>query len=110
MTTSITTLDQLSSILQQEKSVVLYFSTLSCNVGEALQPKVEKLIENEFPKLKFYTIDLNFASEVAASLNVFVEPTILVYFDSKETFRKSRNVGIGELLNAIERPYTLFFD
>jgi thioredoxin-like negative regulator of GroEL len=91
-------------------AVLVYFSTQSCNVGEALEPKVKDLIMNRFPKIEYYSVDINFSPEVAAYCSAFVEPTILVFFDGKETIRKSRNIGIYELEETIKRPYQLIFE
>jgi thiol-disulfide isomerase/thioredoxin len=106
----LTTFENLNEKLASEMALLLYFSTTSCNVGEALEPKVRSLLENNFPKIKFYKIDLNFNPKIAAKYNAFVEPTILIFFDGKETIRKSRNIGIYELEDAIKRSYKLIFE
>ena len=107
---TINSIEQLEEILKSNIAVLLYFSTTSCSVGEALEPKVRKLIDTDFPNIKFYTIDLNFSPDVAAKYSAFVEPTILIFFDGKETIRKSRNISIYELQEAIDRPYQLIFN
>ena len=107
---TITTREEFEEVLKQNLGVLFYFSTLSCSVGEALEPKVMRLIEKEFPKIPFYHIDMNASAEVSANNNVFVEPTILVFFEGKETIRKSRIVSIPDLSNAIERIYKLAFE
>lgn len=107
---TINSLDNLSKILGKTPAVLLYFSTDSCNVGEALEPKVHDLLKIDFPKIDFYKVDMNFSPEIAAKYSAFVEPTILVFFEGKETIRKSRNIGIYELQSAILRPYKLIFE
>jgi len=109
-TKQIDNLTELQKIIAEELAVLLYFNTQSCNVGEALLPKVENLICNIFPKIKLFKVDLNLSPEIAANFSAFVEPTILVFFDGKETIRKSRNIGIYELEDAIKRPYKLIFE
>lgn len=107
---TINSLEQLENILQENTTVLVYFSTNSCNVGEALEPKVHELLNADFPKMAFYKIDMNFSPEIAAKYSAFVEPTILVFFEGKETIRKTRNIGIHELQSAILRPYKLIFE
>ena len=107
---TITTEEEFNNVLDSNLGVLLYFSTISCNVGEALEPKVIDMLEKEFPKIPFYYIDMNSSPEISAKNNVFVEPTILVFFDGKETIRKSRIVSIPDLSNAIKRIYNLAFD
>jgi len=109
-TKTVTSLEELDNILKSETAVLLYFNTISCNVGESLEPKVRNLISMNFPKINFYNIDLNFSPEIAAKYNAFVEPTILIFFEGKETIRKSRNISIYELHETIDRLYQLIFE
>lgn len=100
---------KLDQILRDNLGVLLYFSRLTCNVGEALEPKVKKMLEDKFPKIPFYFVDMDQTPDVAAKYTVFVEPTILVIFDGKETIRKSRIISIPDLENAIKRIYDIAF-
>ena len=107
---TITTEQEFQDILKNNLGVLFYFSTISCSVGEALEPKVIDLLAREYPKIPFYFIDMNASPEVSAKNSVFVEPTILVFFDGKETIRKSRIISILELSNSISRIYKLVFE
>lgn len=103
-------IEEIEYILKNELALLFYFSTTSCSVAENVEPKVKNLISTHFPKISFYSIDMNFSPKIAAEFNVFVEPTILVFFDGKETIRKSRNFSLIELETAIKRPYELIFE
>ena len=103
-------LENIQKVIASNDSVLLYFETVSCSVGVALKPKVDELLKTTFPKVFMCSIDLNKAPEIAAYYTAFVEPTILVFFDGKETIRKSRNISIRELEFAIKRPYKLIFN
>ncbi len=107
---TVTTEEEFNDVIKDNLGVLFYFSTISCSVGEALEPKVIDLLEEEFPKIPFYFVDLNASPEISANNNVFVEPTILVFFDGKETLRKSRHISIPDLYGAIERIYKIAFD
>jgi len=106
---TILSLDDFENIIVQNTGVLLYFSNLSCSVGEALEPKVISLLKDKFPKIPFYFIDINATPAISAKNNVFVEPTILVFIEGKETIRKSRHISIFELEKAISRIYKLVF-
>lgn len=97
------------TIIKDNLGVLLYFSRVTCSVGEALEPKVIKLLKENFPKIPFYFIDMDKTPTIPVKYSVFVEPTIIVVFDGKETIRKSRIISIGELSTAIERIYKLAF-
>ena len=101
--------DEFLAIKEKETAVLAYFSTDACNVCKVLKPKVEELIHTEFPKIKLAYIKSDQLPEVAAQNQVFVAPTILVFFEGREYIRKSRNIGISELQQEIERPYSLVF-
>lgn len=106
---SIQTVTQVTAALEKYPAVLFYFSTLSCAVGEALEPKVRELIERDYPKIEFIWIDMNSAPEVLGAYQVFVEPTILLFVHGKEYLRRSRNIHLAELQGAIQRIYDLAF-
>ncbi len=102
-------LDEFNKALNENEAMLVYFNSNSCNVGEAIAPKVMNLIEEKFSKIQFYFVDREMSPEIAAQHSVFVEPTILVFFDGRETIRKSRHFSIDELEMSIERPYSIIF-
>lgn len=67
------------------------------------------MIHNDFPEMNFRYIDVEQSPELAAEFSVFTIPTLIVFFEGKEYFRKSRVFGIQELSDAISRPYNLLF-
>ena len=95
--------------LKQEPALLAYFSTDACNVCKALKPKVQQLLEDEFPEIKMAYVRSDVLPDVAGQNRIFAAPTILVFFDGHEYIRESRNIGIGELREAIERPYQMMF-
>ena len=113
MNNSIQTIDTIEAyehITTSQDIVLCYYSSISCGVAEALEPKVRRLLEEKFPKINYYLINLPFSKKICAANSVYVEPTILVYFDGKETLRKSRNISIVDLEKSIGRLYKIFFD
>lgn len=103
-------LDEFEIALQEHDALFIYFNSSSCNVGEALAPKVMELLESTFPKIKFFYVDREMSPDIAGKYSVFVEPTILTFFAGKETIRKSRHFSMDELEQALSRPYSLLFD
>lgn len=101
--------EEFLKLKEEEPALLAYFSTEACNVCKVLKPKVADLIQTEFPQIKLAYIKSDKLPEVAAQNQVFAAPTILVFFEGRETIRKSRNIGIGELQLEIERPYSMIF-
>ena len=96
-------------ILKDNLGVLIYYSNVSCNVCKGLKPKIIELLKDQFPEIPFYYVDIAITPEISAQMRVFTIPTIIVYFEQKETIRKSRNIGIHELADAIRRPYEMIF-
>jgi thioredoxin 1 len=91
--------------LEAHAVVALYFSAPACEVCHALEPKLRAAIGNDFPDIVFLSIDSAAQPDVAAHFGVFTVPTLFVFFHGKEVVRKSRHMGIGEVLDAIRRPH-----
>lgn len=107
---TIQNLDEFDAVVKNNTGVLIYFSTPSCSVGEALEPKVISLLENNFPKIPFYFVDMNASPEISSKNSVFAEPTILVFFEGKETIRNSRHISVKVLSDAIKRIYDMVFE
>jgi thioredoxin-like negative regulator of GroEL len=107
MNEEITTLEELQELIQKEIGVLVYFSTPTCNVCHALKPKIASEFEKNFPKIKQVFIDSSITPEIPAHFNIFSVPTILVFLDSKEFARESRNVSVPLLVGNIERVYKI---
>lgn len=101
--------EEFSKIVQENMAVLFYFSTISCSVGESVLPKLKSLFTEHFPNILFCEIDMNRSAELSANCQVFVEPTVLIYFDGKETIRRSRNLGLLEIEQSTKRLYELLF-
>jgi len=108
--TSVLSYDNFQELVKSKSAICFYLSTPDCNVCKVLKPKVIEMIERDFPRLDFYYIDLTEAKEISGQLSVFTVPTILIYFEGKETIRVSRNIHIDELRNQISRYYNMIFE
>lgn len=95
--------------ISNHKAICFYLSTPECSVCKVLKPKALEMIGKNFPEITFCYVDLNEAKEISGQLSVFSVPTILVYFEGKETIRVSRNVHLEELREQIERYYKMVF-
>ncbi len=95
--------------IRENTGVILYFYNDHCPPCISLRPKVEKLVNDKYPKMKLLWIDSLTSQEIPAGFGVFANPTILIFFEGKEFRRFSKYISIDELSSAIERYYTLAF-
>ena len=107
---SIANIDELKNDIEREEALLVYFSHEQCNVCKVLKPKIESLTTNLYPKIQMRYADTVQHPEIAAQHAVFAVPTILVWFQGRETFRISRNIGLTEFENALSRPYKMLFE
>lgn len=107
---TISNLDELVQLIQQETAVIVYFYNDDCPPCISLRPKVEDLISNTFQKMQLLWVNSKNHPEIPASHNVFANPTVLIFFEGKEFKRFSKYVSISELEQAIERYYNLIFE
>jgi len=105
-----TTLIEIQNIIQDNEAVLVYFSTNHCAPCVSLRPKVLNLVQTKFPKMKMEFIDAESAPEITGHFSVFASPTILLFFDGKETRRFSKYVSVAELGESIERYYNMIFE
>lgn len=96
--------------ISTKEPVLIYFSGENCSVCNVLKPKIKEEVSKNFPKMKLYEVQADLYKEIASSFSVFSIPTIIVFFDSKEFFRKGRNISVSHFIEEIRRPYTLFMD
>ena len=102
-------LEEAKKQLAKQEAVLVFFSDESCNVGDAISPKLQNLLKENFPKMNFLEINVQMLPEARGHFNVFVIPTVLGYFDSQETIREARHISIPVLGGKIERIYNILF-
>ena len=93
--------------LKTNPAVMLYFSAPTCNVCHALKPKLFEAVGSNFDAFEIVSIDIAESPEIASHFGVFAIPTLLVFLDGREFLRKSRHMSVGEVVEAIRRPYEI---
>ena len=97
-----------NSVFKDEGVSVAYFSTAACNVCKVLRPKIENILESDFPEVSFHFIDSEQSPDIAAKHMVFSAPVIIVFADGKETKRYARNLSLDEFVRDMERLVSFF--
>jgi len=102
-------IEEFNKEIEENDFVLIYFSHENCNVCKVLKPKIIELIDSFFPEIKLFYCNIVDLPEIAGQNSVFTVPTIIAFTQAKEQFRRSRNIGIMELKELIERPYSFIF-
>jgi thioredoxin 1 len=107
--TEINDLAALNSLIASSTGLMIYFFDDGCMPCVSLRPRVEKLMNEKFGKMKLAWINSRAFPELPASRGVFASPVILLFFDGKETKRFSKYISLPELEQSIERHYRMVF-
>ena len=100
-------LKQLQNSINTGNPVLIYFSGENCSVCKVLKPKIEEEVRKNFPLFEIFEVKTDLHKEITSHFTVFSIPTTLVYFDTKEFFRKGRNMSVSMFIEELRRPYNL---
>jgi thiol-disulfide isomerase/thioredoxin len=100
---------ELQTLINENQAVMLYFYNDNCAPCKVLRPKVQQMVQDEFPNIKFYLINTELQAVLSAHYGIFSSPTLLVFFEGKEYIRESKNISISELHEKTERFYSMIF-
>lgn len=101
------TIETIEEHLRTHPAVMLYFSAPTCNVCHALKPKLIEAFETNFDAFEILSIDISETPEIASHFSVFAIPTLIVFLDGREFLRKSRHMSVGDVVEAVRRPYEI---
>lgn len=101
------TLNDIETTIQNNPAVMLYFSAPTCNVCHALKPKLLEAFAENFDAFEIVSVDISKTPEIASHYSVFAIPTLIVFLDGREFLRKSRHMSVGEVVEAVRRPYEI---
>ncbi len=96
--------------IQTIPALLIYFYNDACAPCLALRPKVLSMVTKEFPMMELDFINAAANPEIAGHFGVFSAPTLLVFFEGKESIRESKYISLPELENKIERYYNMLMD
>lgn len=110
MAAELTSQSLLDAHVQAYPAAMIYFSGDDCSVCQVLFPKVEAMLAEEFPRVGLGKMNCSAHPDIAAQHGVFAVPTLVLYFDGREAQRFARNISLGQLRDALARPYQMLFD
>jgi len=107
---NITSSEEFETTISNNSGVLAYFSHDKCNVCKTLKPKIDEYFTKHFPKIECIYVDTEKFKDLVGKYSIFTVPVILIFFEGKETYRKARSIGVQELAELVERPYSIIFE
>lgn len=100
----------INAVIQQEDAVLVLFGGAHCNVCQVIKPKIESMLAERFPKVKLVYVDCEASTDLCAQEGVFSLPVVRVYFGGQKVGEWVRTFSLGQLEQAMSRPYGMMFD
>ena len=107
---SVNDADTLQQAIAEAKAALVYFSGPDCNVCKVLRPKLMELAQARYPEMERIYVDVAAQPALGVAHSVFAVPTVLVFLEGREFARKSRAFSPVELMDDLERPWSLMMD
>ena len=85
----------------------LYFKNDTCQPCKVLRVKVEEMISNTFPAIKFSVLEIEKHPEFVTKYNVFNSPTMIFIMDGREYYRGGIYTSLSELRDKLTRIMNL---
>lgn len=105
----INSIELLKGMINNNRMILIYFGSTSCDVCNVIKPKIEDLLK-AYPKINSAQIDAGKSLEISSDYNIFTIPAILVFIDGKEVIREARYISIQDINHKIERYYKMIFE
>lgn len=105
----INNLEEIQNKISKNTMVLAYFTSSDCNLCKDLFPKVQRMLE-AFPNVVALRSEVDEELKLVGTYNVFTIPTIILFVEGKETIRRSRQIGISEFSNAMNRYYRMIYE
>ncbi len=95
-------IENLESLIQQSKVLILQFGTSTCTPCVAIKQKIDNWSKDHINVTCKY-ISIEEFPEIAAKQDVFSAPTILVFVEGKMTIRETGYFSLDEIFQRTER-------
>jgi thioredoxin-like negative regulator of GroEL len=94
--------------MKAEDALFILFGGEHCSVCHTLRPQLISLLGKHFPDMRSVYVDCEHSPEICAQHSVFSLPVVKVYIHGMLIAEDARAFSLIELMQRIERPYTLW--
>ena len=99
---SLNSIDEIKNFINENKFVMVYFSSDGCNVCTDISPRLEEILKKHSYVVSG-EVEVQTLPSVASVFSVFTIPTIIIFLEGKEIVRQARYINFLELEEKIQR-------
>jgi thiol-disulfide isomerase/thioredoxin len=96
--------------LDTNNALAVLFNLPTCSVCTPVNNQLKKAFDEKFNKIPYQKINLEEYEELKGKYLIFSVPTFILFFENKEIVRVSGVFSVSELINKIDKVYSLMFD
>jgi thioredoxin-like negative regulator of GroEL len=94
--------------LKSTQATLLLFGGPQCGVCQAIRPKLERLLAQQYPEIEMVYVDCADSPDICAQHGVFSLPVVQLYIEGHVYLERGRSFSLLELDAEIERIYRLW--
>lgn len=99
------TINEFKRKTEESPILISYFSHDECNVCKVLRPQVQELVSG-FEEMDFLYVNTKKSAEVSGQFMAFAVPTIIIFFEGRETKRYSRHLSLHDFRLFLQKMTT----
>lgn len=96
-------------LVHESPAVAVLFTAVGCHLSDDVEPRVSRLLREQFPLMRYTVVTLSDAPHLVARLGIAETPTLVVWFSGTETARFVREDSMDSLAEALEPRYLARF-
>lgn len=101
---TITDIEQLRA-QSLEGATFILFGGPACGVCQALKPRLDAMLEEQFPEMQGVYVDCEKSPDICAQHGVFSLPVVKVYIEGMMVVEEAGAFSLQLLAQNMERPY-----
>ena len=94
--------------LKARPALFVLFGGMHCGVCQALKPKIESLLAQQFPEIELAYVDCEQLPDICAQHGVFTLPVVRLFIQRQLHLEMARSFSLKELTRQLDRVYRLW--
>ena len=94
--------------LQAHGALAVLFGSEDCSVCKTLQPRIQRMLENDFPRMRSVYVDCQASPDICAQHRVFSLPVFKAFIEGMVIAEEVGVFSIRQLRETLDRPYSVW--
>lgn len=96
--------------IKTSSAVVILFGGKQCAVCHSLRPRLEAMLQSQYPDVSSVYIDCEVSPGICAQHGVFSLPVVQFYIEGMKVCEFARSFSVEQLQQSMQRTYTMWHE